>query len=311
MDILAGVLGDFFSDNSLSARFLQAGVVLGFALLLLFLFDRLVELITPKVAKRADTIITSENVLQLRRAETFIGVGITLVRTLVIITALFTIWQLSNPSTGPIALIGVGTVAIVLASATVVPLLRDITYGFIMIAERWYSVGDHIVVEPFAGTGGVVERLSLRSTKLRSINGEVIWVHHQYVQGVRVTSAASHPVAVETFVNDPERGRKIIEDAIKIIPSTPTTIPQPLTISEVKKIDDNLWRITAVCAVAPFREWIIDDFAVEVIQKTDKLSGKEPAIVHGPIVFYEDATAEKRYQRSGAVRKRVRASLTE
>jgi hypothetical protein len=175
-----------------------------------------------------------------------------------------------------------------------------------MIAERWYGVGDHIVVEPFTGSGGVVEKVTLRSTKLRSVNGEAIWFHHQHIQGVRVTSAASHAIAVETFVNDPKLGRKIIEDAIKIIPSGATTIPQLLAISEVKRIDENIWRITAICEVAPFREWIVDDFAIGVIKKTDESSGMDPVIVHGPIVYYADRTAEKRYRRSATVRQRMR-----
>jgi len=248
--------------------------------------------------------------LRLRRAETIINLGITIVRVFVVVTALFIIWQVSHPGAHPVALIGVGTVVVVLAGATVVPLLRDITYGFIMIAEKWYGVGDHVVIEPMAGTGGVVEKLTLRSTKLRTVNGEAVWVHHQHVQGVRVTSAASHPLVVETFVNDPKRGRKVIEDAIRVIPSSPTTVPQPLAISEVKKIDDHLWRITAICEITPFREWIVDNFAVKVIKKTDALSGDEPVIVHGPIVYYADATAEKRYRRSATVRKRLRASAS-
>jgi hypothetical protein len=291
------------------SRWVQIVTILVSALVLLFLFDRLVETVSPRVAKRADIITTSENVMRLRRIETFVGLGITVFRVLVIVGALFFIWHLSNPSSGPVALIGVGTVVILLASATVVPLLRDTTYGFIMIAERWYNIGDHVVVEPFPGSGGVVEKMTLRSTKLRSVNGEAIWIHHQHIQGVRVTSAASHPLAIETFVNDPKLGQKIIEDAFKIVPSGPITVPQPLAISEVKQVDDAIWRITAICEVTPFREWIIDNFAIKVILKTDALTGRPPVIVHGPIVYYADATAEKRYRRSKTVRQRMRSGV--
>jgi hypothetical protein len=303
---LVHTVREFFMQQSTSARVLQVLIILGLALLLLFLFDRIVEVLAPKVVKRADSITTAENALRLRRVETIVGLLITFVRALVVIGAILVIWYVSKPGATPVALIGVGTVVIVLASATIVPLLRDITYGFIMIAERWYGVGDHIVVEPFTGSGGVVEKVTLRSTKLRSVNGEAIWFHHQHIQGVRVTSAASHAIAVETFVNDPKLGRKIIEDAIKIIPSGATTIPQPLAISEVKRIDENIWRITAICEVAPFREWIVDDFAIGVIKKTDESSGMDPVIVHGPIVYYADRTAEKRYRRSATVRQRMR-----
>ncbi|HYH75426.1 MAG TPA: mechanosensitive ion channel domain-containing protein [Candidatus Saccharimonadales bacterium] len=307
---IANLISDFFMRTSTNARVMQVIIIFALALLLLFVFDRIIERLTPKVAKRADTITTSDNVLRIRRLETFVGVGITIVRALVVVGAIFTVWHVSNPGTQPIALIGVGTVVIVLCSATLVPFLRDITYGFIMIVEKWYGVGDHVVAEPFMGSGGVVEKVTLRSTKLRSVNGEAIWLHHQHIMGVRVTSAASHPLIMETFVNDPKLGRKVVEDAFKIIPNSSTTVPQPLTISEVKKIDENIWRITAVCAVTPFREWVIDDFAIKVIKKTDKLTGQDPVIVHGPIVYYADATAEKRYRRSVTVRHRDRIGTT-
>ena len=54
------------------------------------------------------------------------------------------------------------------------PLLRDITTGSVMIAERWYGVGDYIIAEPFLNIQGVVEQVSLRSTKLRGLSGEVV-----------------------------------------------------------------------------------------------------------------------------------------
>jgi hypothetical protein len=87
-------------------------------------------------------------------------------------------------------------------------------------------------------------------------------------------------------------------------------VPRPLEITEVKKIDDKLWRITAVCEVIPFREWLIDEFAVNVIKETDKnQNGKKPCIVHGPMVYYDDETAERQFSKS--VRAVTRAKITE
>ena len=141
-----------------------------------------------------------------------------------------------------------------------------------MIFEHWYIVGDHIVIEPFPHLGGIVENVTLRSTKLRSMNGEVIWVHNQHIQAVRVSAAASHTMAIETFVDDPVVGRQTIEKAIKIMPASPITLPQALSISEVKEVDDGLWRITAICEVTPYREWIIEKFAVVALRATPTVS---------------------------------------
>ena len=55
--------------------------------------------------------------------------------------------------------------------------LIDILTGFFMQFEGWYAVGDSVIMEPWA-LAGVVEEISLRSTRLRSITGEVVRVHN-------------------------------------------------------------------------------------------------------------------------------------
>lgn len=273
-----------------------------------YFFNRIAGSMAPQIAntiiKQADSASTKERFMRVRRLETFISLGAAVGRVMVVAGALILAWRLSNPQTSPIAIISASTIFVVLAGATLVPLLRDITSGVIMIVEHWYNVGDHVVVEPFPKLGGVVEQVTLRSTKLRSVNGEVIWLHNQHIQGVRVTNAASHTLAIETFVNDPVRGEKLINDTIKVIPSGPTTIPEPPMITEIKRIEDNLWRITAICEVTPYREWIIEDFAVGAIRQRNELPETKDVLVHGPIVYYANAAAERRFRRAVQGRER-------
>lgn len=84
-------------------------------------------------------------------------------------------------------------------------MLRDLTAGTAMIAEQWFNVGDYIRVEPFIDVGGVVERATLRSTKLRSLNGEIIWLHNQHIHGIKVTPRGIRTMAVDIFVNDEKK----------------------------------------------------------------------------------------------------------
>ncbi len=166
-----------------------------------------------------------------------------------------------------------------------------------MIAEKWYNVGDHIVVEPFISLGGVVEQVNLRSTKLRSLNGEVIWVHNQHIQGVRVAPRGLRTISIDTFVSDLERGRQLIERVLETMPTGPTMIAGPLAISEEEQLG-SIWRITSVGQTSPGREWLIEDFAVKALLKLDGGTKPEPIIAYGPIVRYTDAVAEKRFSRS-------------
>jgi hypothetical protein len=245
-----------------------------------------------------DNADSTDKVWQLRRAETFLSIGAALVRTLAVCVILYICWRFVMPTTAPIALIGASAFFAILAGSTIGPLLRDVAFGTMMIAERWYNVGDHIIVEPFANVSGVVEQLTPRSTKLRSLTGEAIWLHNQNIQGVRVTSRGLRTMAIEVFVNDLEAGKRMIEQAIRALPTGPTMLARQLKISETEKLSDELWRITAVGQTTPGREWLIEDFAIKAITKYDELNGDAANIVHGPITRYADATAERRFRRS-------------
>jgi len=302
IDYISHSFQQFFAP--LTPNWSEFHIIISFSLALVvaYFFNKLMARMAPVLAgsitRSMEATPASERFLRTRRLETFLSLGVAVGRVVVIIGALVAAWKLTNPSTAPLAIVGASTIFVLLGGATLVPLLKDVTYGFVMIAEHWFNVGDHVVIEPFPHLGGVVEQVTLRATKLRSMNGEIIWVHNQHIQAVRVSAAASHAMAIETFVSDPELGEQIVKKAFKVIPSSPITIPKPLTISEIKKIDDDIWRITAICEVTPYREWIIERFALEAILTTDKRSGRDSVIVHGPVAFYADATAERRYRRS-------------
>jgi small conductance mechanosensitive channel len=271
---------------------------IGLALVINKLMKPVLRLLLRYIGRKTDTATTDTRFEQMRRVETFVSIGMAVGRTVIFAAALGLAWSIANPASAPFAVIGASTVFVVLAGATVAPLLRDITYGSVMTAERWFNVGDHVAVDPFWELSGVVEQITLRSTRLRSLTGEVIWVHNQHIQAVRVTPRAVRTIALDVFVNDLERGKLIISAALQTLPSGPTMVTRKMTISESEKVGDKLWRITAVGQTALGREWLIQDFAVGAVMKEDEMDGTDRTIVHGPIVRFMDATAEKRFRRS-------------
>ena len=82
--------------------------------------------------------------------------------------------------------------------------LIDILAGFSMFMERWYSVGDTIAI-PTMELQGVVEDVSLRRTKLRTLDGESIHIHNSQIPAVRVLPRGVKELGVELFVSDRER----------------------------------------------------------------------------------------------------------
>jgi small-conductance mechanosensitive channel len=250
------------------------------------------------IAERADTSANEDRFVRWRQTETYLSVAMALVRAIIVGFAIYIALKLLFPGQQLLpATIGISTFFIIVAGATVGPLLRDLTNGATMILGHWFSVGDYIKVEPFGDITGVVERVTLRSTKLRDIRGDIIYVHNQHIQAIHVTPRGARTLRMEVFVRNLEKGVKRINEVITTLPLNPTVLVSPLKIIEKTQMSDDLWRIGVTGQTAPGREWLIEDFMREALQGLDK-NKKEPLIVYGPLVRYADATAEKRFGRA-------------
>lgn len=272
--------------------------VIGAAYLLMKFISKFTIGVAQVTAERADKAGSEDRFVQWRQVETYLSVVLAMVRAVIVAVAAYFALRLMFPGQALLpATIGISTFFIIIAGATIGPLLRDLTNGATMILGRWLAVGDFIRVEPFGDVAGVVERVTLRSTKLRNINGDVIYLHNQHIQGIRVTPRGARTLAVDIFVRNLEKGMKRIEEVIATLPIGPTMIVKPLEVTAKEKMADNLWRVTLTGQTAPSREWLIEDFIREALQSGDK-DKKEPIIVYGPLVRYADPSAEKRFARA-------------
>ena len=257
------------------------------------------------VAAHSDNESNEERVIRLRQIETYLSIAVASVRAIVVAVVAYIAWSLLSPkSNSSIAAIGAGTIFVVFAGQTVGILLRDITAGSTMIIEKWFNVGDYIKVEPFADVSGIVERFTLRSTRIRSLSGEIIWIHNQQMMAVHVTPNALRTMAVDVFVRDRIEGEKIIERVINSVPTGPTMLARPLRIKYAEKWDEDLWRITVVGQTPPGREWLIEKFFVNAIKAIDdNKPAKERAFVHEPLARFADSEADRRFKRAVRVKK--------
>src|SRR6476646_5382283 len=110
--------------------------------------------------------------------------------------------------------------------------LIDIIAGFSMFTEKWYSVGDTIAI-PTMELQGIVEEVSLRRTKLRSLEGEVINIHNSQIPAVRVLPGGLKEFDVELVASNREAAEVLIEQVSSILPVGPTTFVQRPVIHEV------------------------------------------------------------------------------
>lgn len=299
-DVFHDILTFFTQPNAYRSVLILFACIIGAYILSKFLADFIIR-IAQAVSVRSERESNEERFIRLRQVETYLSVAVAIVRAAVVAVAAYVAWTLLSPSANSgAAAIGASAFFIVFAGQTLGMVLRDITAGAIMIIEQWFHVGDFVKIEPFIDVRGVVERLTLRSTKLRSLSGEIIYVHNQQIQAVHVTPRGVHTIAVDVFVRDKDKGAKALKEIIKAIPTGPTMLAQPLKIQSTEAWGSGLWRITVTGQTPPGREWLIENFFVNAIKEVDaQVRNKmNRTFVYEPIARYADPVADKKFKRA-------------
>jgi moderate conductance mechanosensitive channel len=188
---------------------------------------------------------------------------------------------------------------LILVGFAIQRVLMDIIAGLVMFIERWYSVGDTIQI-PMHELQGIVEDVSLRHTRLRTLEGEVIHIHNSQIPSVRVLPSGAKELQLEVFVTDRERGVEMVDSVASILPEGPTTFIRRPRIDRIDMLGETLVRISVRAAVAPGREWLLDGFFADLIRER----AEDGLIAHGPVTLSVDASAARSYSRANATTRR-------
>jgi len=287
-----------FTDTFLSVRSVLTFIIaMSIAMILGRIIAAIMRRFARALSRQADKSDNLKDVNRLRRVETFTVLTVALIRMALAVAAVYFWWVYANPSQQPTALIGASALVVIIGGATIGPILRDIAYGGVMMAEHWFGVGDYVKVEPFGDLEGIVERVTLRSLRIRGINGEVIWLNNQNIQGVRVSPKGVRTMAIDLFVTDLEKGLDIIEETNLRLPPGSLMVVRPLHIMTQNEVGKNLWHITAIGETAPGREWLLRDYAIRIMNEMDE-DNKHKVLATEPIARYADSDAERRFART-------------
>jgi len=293
-------VADFFARPN-SYRSLLIFVV---AIVVAYVVSRFLALGIVKLAQwigtRSESVSNREKLIRYRQIETYLSIAIALVRALVVAVVAYVVWRLvARPSANFAAVVGASTLFIVFAGQTLGIFLRDIMVGATMITEGWFHVGDYVKIEPFLEVAGVVERFTLRSTKIRSLSGEVTWIHNQYIQAAHVTRNTTRTYVVDIFTRQPDIAQAAIQEVVEAVPSSSALVRNPLKIGAVEEWSNDLWHITVQARIAPGREWLVESFFINALKEIDEGKKKsEKLFVYEPTARFADPVAEKKFRRS-------------
>lgn len=236
---------------------------------------------------------------QLKRRETLVGVVRTTVSYVTFASAaVLSLAALVGGLDQLGALAGAGFL-LVIGAFVVNRLLADVLSGLAIVAERWYSVGDTIALPTF-DVQGIVEDVSLRRTRLRALNGEIVHISNGQIAAVRMLPRGVKELSIELYVSDAAAAAVVLEAALALLPVGATTLVRRPQIAETEQLTESLARISLRASVAPGREWLVE----ELLPKLLKEQAPESLIVHGPIVLAVDEKAEESYARAQHRRRR-------
>lgn len=308
--VLVEVRDFFVSPNALRSLLIMIVSII-LAIWLSKYVAKLIIHIAQKVAVRTDNESDVVKAQRYREIETYLSIAIAIVRAAIVAVTAYVLWRVFSPTSstatgGGIAAIGASAVFIVFAGQSLGVLIRDMTTGAMMIAEKWYNIGDFVKIEPFIDVSGVVERMTLRSTKIRTLSGEIVWIHNQQIQAVHVSPKGVRTLAVDVFVRDRARGERALDEIINTIPVGTTMLASPLRVTYAERWNDELWRISVIGQTLPGREWLIEKHFVQMIEDIDRdvASPKDRLVVHTPIARFADVDAERKFRRAVRVAKR-------
>jgi hypothetical protein len=235
-------------------------------------------------------------IANLKRRETLVSVIRTGIAYAAFATAIFlSVAQITGGVDRLAALAG-ASFALIVAGFAAQRLVIDILAGLTMFVERWYSVGDTVVIIAGIEHQGVVEDVSLRRTKLRALNGEVIQIHNSQITAARVLPRGVKELEIELFVSKREAGERLVADIATILPEGPTTFVKRPWISRADELSPVLTRLRMHATVAPGREWLAESFFSDLL----KQRAGDGLIVHGPVALAVDERATRSFARASA-----------
>jgi hypothetical protein len=264
-------------------RLVWAAIAIAAGLALSFTLDRLVD----RLSRRRPE--ASRELNRLRRGETAIVLLATAIPYGVVIFAAAAIASMFISSKN--AAFGGASLFIILVGFGLQRFLSDIIAGFLIVLERWYAIGDFVLLEPTKASG-IVDEFGLRTTVLRALNGDRVFVPNSQIIGA-VRSPGYRRYSIELLTRHADEARRAIESLELRAPHGEARFLRAPHVVEERDLGEDLWLVRARADVPPTMEWLAETWLPA------RLSSQlgQDGLVADPIVYTLDETTLSRYER--------------
>jgi hypothetical protein len=175
--------------------------------------------------------------------------------------------------------------------------LMDIVAGGLIAFERWYGVGDFLIVEP-SKASGLVEQFGLRTTVIRAFNGDLAYVPNSQIITAFRSPRGYRRYSIEILTTDPEAAKHALEAVGGRAPQGEARFLRPPRVIEERELGEGVWLVRGRADVAPTMEWLAEGLLLR------RLVSQLPpeTLLAEPIAYTIDEVTLSKYARRVLVR---------
>jgi small conductance mechanosensitive channel len=257
------------------------------AILLSTLLGRILKWIAARLAARHPS--EERELVRLRRRETLLALVATAIPYA---TAIVVIISLASLVLSPAATLGGSAFLGIVVGFAAQRFLLDVVAGGLIAFERWYGVGDFVLIEP-SKAAGVVDQFGLRTTVIRQLNGDVAYVPNSQIITAFRSPKGYRRYSIEILTTDPAAAKQAFDAVQHRAPVGEARFLRPPRVLEERELGEGVWLVRGRVDVAPTMEWLAEDLLVKRL--TSQLSPE--VLLAEPIVYTLDEVTLTRYER--------------
>ncbi len=208
------------------------------------------SLLRPRVLDRVRNRETG------RKLQTLAPLAQTSVKLLVVLVGFLLILQLVGVETGPL-LAGVGIFGLAVGFAAQ-SLIKDIINGLFILTEGSVGAGDVVEV---GGVSGVVEKVTLRSVRIRDLSGNVHFVPNSTIEHVENKTKDYSRYLLDVGVGYREDTDEVVavmkevDESMRQDPEFRWDMLEPIEIMGVDRFEDSAVIVRARLKTRPIQQW--------------------------------------------------------
>ena len=246
-----------FDFNFGLSSIVNGAIQVAIILLVAVILSLVIRIVIPKLIQAKIPKLQRETREQLAaRSKTLSGIIVQVFTVLLwVFTLIMILSQLGVDIAPLLAGIGVASLALGFAAQNII---RDYLHGFFIVMEDWYREGEVAVIQ---GTGGLVEKISLRRTILRDLNGTLhIFPNSRVDQASNMTrdwSRVNLDVTV-AYKENLDNVIQVINDVGQKLKDDPTWGQDLLTtpaVTRVNNLGSQGVEIKILADTKPIKQW--------------------------------------------------------